>query len=150
MLMIARADNFHNGLLVLHEPCKGAFLFRSNMSAIFILHLSVGAYAILPPSPNMGNPGHKGWWWEVRFTNNAPTKEANAATSPARKPRWTTANEKQEKTTLNINKKIRRFLVLSFIKYFRFYWFGSKYNPKNVKTLNIKVAKPQLIIHLWK
>ena len=31
MLVTALADNFHNGLLVLHESCKGAFLFRSNM-----------------------------------------------------------------------------------------------------------------------
>ena len=50
MLVTALADNFHSGLLVVHEPCKGAFLFRSNMSATFIPYLAAKCWCLHNPA----------------------------------------------------------------------------------------------------
>ena len=47
---------------------------------------TTGSLTQLLGTPGIFDPATQGITMEVRFTNKAPTKEARAATSPARKP----------------------------------------------------------------
>lgn len=98
-----------------------AFVWRwgfqcSNLGGSKILHDPPG------PSPNMGNPGHKGWRWRW---DSPTTRQQRRLARPPRQPenldekRWT--RNSLRKKRLWISTKNRRFLVRSFIKYFRLF-----------------------------